>query len=59
MVSDMEFVTSGTSDSCVKHFWSWVKFSRINAKKSTLYPVKFAEFRLEISPNSWSEFIFE
>ena len=29
----MEFVTSGTSDTCVKYFWAGVRFSRINAKK--------------------------
>ena len=30
--ADMEFVTSGTSDTCVKYFWARVEFSRINAK---------------------------
>ena len=30
--ADMEFVASGTSDTCVKYFGAGVKFSRINAK---------------------------
>ena len=30
--ADMEFVTSGTSDTCVKYFGAGVNFSRINAK---------------------------
>ena len=54
---DMEFVTSGTSDINVKNFWAEVIFSRMNLK-ITLF-VKFAEFRLEFSQNSWSEFVFE
>ena len=54
---DMEFVTSGTSDTNVKNFWAEVIFSRMNLK-ITLF-VKFAEFRLEFSQNSWSEFVFE
>ena len=32
IVDCMEFDTSGTSDTCVKYFWVWVKFSRINTK---------------------------
>ena len=34
IVDCMEFATSGTSDTCVKYFWAWVKFSRNNAKIS-------------------------
>ena len=34
---DMEFVTSGTSDTCVKYFLAWVKFSRINAKNNPTF----------------------
>ena len=36
---DMEFVTSGTSGTCVKYFWARVKFSKINSKLS----LKFAD----------------
>ena len=31
--ADMEFVTSGTSGTCVKYFWAQVNFSRIMQKK--------------------------
>ena len=32
IATDMECVTSGTSENCVKYFWARVKFPRINAK---------------------------
>ena len=44
--TDMEFVTKVTSDTCVKYLLAEVKFSRIYAKKITLF-VNFAKFRLE------------
>ena len=31
-ITDMEFVTNGTSDTCVKYFWAWEFFSRVCAK---------------------------
>ena len=30
--ADIEFVTSGTSGTCVEYFWAGVKFSTVNAK---------------------------
>ena len=39
----MKFVTSGTSDTCVKHFWAWVKFFRITAEKFSMFGQKSRE----------------
>ena len=39
----MKFVTSDTSDTCVKHFWAWVKFFRITAEKFSIFGQKCRE----------------
>ena len=46
---DMEFVTSGTSGTCVKYFWARVKFSKINSKLS----LKFADSGFNFHKKSW------
>ena len=37
--ADMEFITIGTSDTCVKHFWPGVKCSRINANNYPFFVI--------------------
>ena len=55
--ADMEFVTSGTSGTCVKYFWAQVNFSRIMQKSAN--SVKLSKFRLDFSQNNWTEFVLE
>ena len=55
--ADMEFVTSGTSGTCVKYFCAQVNLSRI-MQKSANY-LKLSKFRLEFSQNNWTEFVLE
>ena len=54
--ADMEFVTSGTSGTCVKCFWAQVKFHKLNAKN-----YKFCEICQiqEFSQNNRTEFVLE
>ena len=55
--ADMEFVTSGTSGTCVKYFCAQVNFSRIMQKKCQF--CELSKFRLEFSQNNWTEFVLE
>ena len=57
IVDCMEFVTSGTSDTCVKYFWVQVNVQKLT-RKITL-SMNFAEFRLEFSQNNCYDFVIE
>ena len=49
--SDMKFVTSGTSDPYVKHFWALVRFFRITAEKVSMFGQKCRELLVFLGKN--------